>query len=86
MGIDPVHGRGEEHYKPCNPSESTVEDRISAIAEAFGMPSSDLAQVIAAAVEQHRVTVTPATLSSVTAKKTGEAINVLPDGENEDVE
>jgi len=85
MGKSPVynqgHGPGGEHYKSCSPSESTVEDRINAIAEALGMPSSDLAQVIAAAVVQHRAT--SATLSSVTAKKTGEAINVLPNEEKQ---
>lgn len=44
--------------------EPTVEDRINELAAALGMPSSDLAAVIAEAVREH---VPPASLSSVAA-------------------
>ncbi|KAJ7874465.1 hypothetical protein B0H13DRAFT_1633090, partial [Mycena leptocephala] len=52
----------------------TVEDRINALADALGMPSRDLASAIAGAVKQY---VPPASLSSVAAHQTGEAVEVL---------
>jgi hypothetical protein len=52
----------------------TVEDRINALADALGMPSRDLASAIAGAVKQY---VPPASLSSVAAHQTGEAVDVL---------
>ncbi|KAJ7479772.1 hypothetical protein FB451DRAFT_1350919 [Mycena latifolia] len=55
-------------------SSETVEDRINALADALGMPSRDLASAIAGAVKQY---VPPASLSSVAAHQTGEAVNVL---------
>lgn len=57
-----------------NKNENKVEDRINALAEALGMPSNDLASAIAGAVRAH---VPPASLSSVAAKETGDAVNVL---------
>lgn len=51
-----------------------VEERINALAEALGMPSSDLAKAIAGAVREH---VPPASLSSVRAKETGSAVEEL---------
>lgn len=51
-----------------------VEDRINALAEALGMPSKELASAIAGAV---RAYVPPASLSSVAARQTGEAVNML---------
>ena len=51
-----------------------VEDRINALAEALGMPSKELASAIAGAV---RAYVPPASLSSVAARETGEAVNML---------
>ncbi|KAJ7676333.1 hypothetical protein B0H17DRAFT_945432, partial [Mycena rosella] len=55
----------------------TVEDRINALADALGMPSQDLASAIAGAVKQH---VPPASLSSVAAHQTGEAVDALLKG------
>ena len=71
-----VGGKWAGQHKPCNPSDSTVEDRINALAEALGMPSTDLARAIAAAVRHH---VPPASLSSIIAKETGEAVRILTD-------
>ncbi len=51
-----------------------VEDRINSLAEALGMPSKELASAIAGAV---RAYVPPASLSSVAARQTGEAVNML---------
>ncbi|KAF8193005.1 hypothetical protein BJ912DRAFT_961720 [Pholiota molesta] len=57
-----------------NANGNVVEDRINVLAEALGMPSHDLASAIAGAVRAH---VPPASLSSVAAKETGDAVNVL---------
>ncbi|KAF8175473.1 hypothetical protein K438DRAFT_1608490 [Mycena galopus ATCC 62051] len=54
--------------------DETVEDRINALADALGMPSRDLASAIAVAVKQY---VPPASLSSVAAHQTGEAVETL---------
>jgi len=54
--------------------EESVEERINALASALGMPSSELASAIAGAVRSY---VPPASLSSVAAKETGEAVKVL---------
>ncbi|KAJ7220794.1 hypothetical protein GGX14DRAFT_432090 [Mycena pura] len=51
-----------------------VEDHINALADALGMPSRDLASAIAGAVKQY---VPPASLSSVAAHQTGEAVEAL---------
>lgn len=48
-------------------TEDSVEDRINALADALGMPSSDLAAAIAGAVREY---VPPATLSSLAAHET----------------
>jgi len=84
MGKSPIQGNGPaavggdwtgEKNKPCNPSSDlTVEDRINALAQALGVPSSDLAHAIASAVRYH---VPPASLSSIVAKETGEAVRIL---------
>ncbi|KAJ7244356.1 hypothetical protein C8J57DRAFT_1476901 [Mycena rebaudengoi] len=58
----------------------TVEDRINALAEALGMESKDLASAIAVAVREH---VPPASLSSVAAHQTGEAVDALLKGADE---
>ncbi|KAJ7263146.1 hypothetical protein B0H12DRAFT_1201262 [Mycena haematopus] len=58
-------------------TEETVEDRINALADALGMPSRDLASAIAGAVKQY---VPPASLSSVAAHQTGEAVEALLKG------
>ncbi|KAJ6629866.1 hypothetical protein B0H10DRAFT_2208438 [Mycena sp. CBHHK59/15] len=58
----------------------TVEDRINALADALGMPSKDLASAIAGAVKQY---VPPASLSSVAAHQTGEAVDALLKGASE---
>lgn len=55
-------------------SGHSVEDKIEALAEALGMPKQDLASAIAGAVRQY---VPPASLSSVAAKETGPAVEVL---------
>lgn len=51
-----------------------VEERLNALADALGMPSKELASAIAGAV---RAYVPPASMSSVAAKETGEAVKVL---------
>jgi len=56
----------------------TVEERINELASALGMPSKDLASAIAVAVHDH---VPPATLSSVAAHQTGDAVKYLVDPE-----
>ncbi|KAJ6602790.1 hypothetical protein DFH09DRAFT_969145 [Mycena vulgaris] len=66
--------------KKEKPGES-VEDRINALADALGMPSKDLASAIAGAVKQY---VPPASLSSVAAHQTGEAVDALLKGASED--
>ncbi|KAJ6511185.1 hypothetical protein C8R45DRAFT_859051 [Mycena sanguinolenta] len=58
-------------------AEETVEDRINALADALGMPSRDLASAIAGAVKQY---VPPASLSSVAAHQTGEAVEAMLNG------
>ncbi|KAF7361055.1 hypothetical protein MSAN_01136400 [Mycena sanguinolenta] len=58
-------------------AEETVEDRINALADALGMPSRDLASAIAGAVKQY---VPPASLSSVAAHQTGEAVEAMLKG------
>ena len=50
--------------KAAEGSTKSVEDNIEALADALGMPSSDLASAIADAVREH---VPPASLSSVAA-------------------
>ncbi|KAJ7704163.1 hypothetical protein B0H16DRAFT_1638037 [Mycena metata] len=66
-------GRKEKKSKGKDAGE-TVEDRINALADALGMPSRDLASAIAGAVKQY---VPPASLSSVAAHQTGEAVDTL---------
>ncbi|KAJ7113030.1 hypothetical protein C8R44DRAFT_631281 [Mycena epipterygia] len=61
-------------------TSETVEDRINALADALGMPSRDLASAIAGAVKQY---VPPASLSSVAAHQTGEAVKVLLESASE---
>ncbi|OCH89515.1 hypothetical protein OBBRIDRAFT_794206 [Obba rivulosa] len=56
-----------------NPS---VEDRINELAQALGVPSRDLAAAIAGAVKEH---IPPASLSSVAAHETGDAVRYLVD-------
>jgi hypothetical protein len=63
-------------------SHHDVEDKINALAEALGMPSNELASAIAGAV---RAYVPPATLTSLAAKQTGDAVHVLL-GETGEVE
>ena len=53
---------------PGSGVDMTVEERISELAKALGMPSKDLASAIAVAVHDY---VPPATLSSVAAHQTG---------------
>jgi len=65
--------KGKEGKKAKDTGE-TVEDRINALADALGMPSRDLASAIAGAVKQY---VPPASLSSVAAHQTGEAVDTL---------
>lgn len=62
----------EQHgQRTAGPAAPTVENQIKALAVALGMPSSDLARAIAAAV---RAYVPPASLSSVKEKETGSPI------------
>jgi len=51
-----------------------VEDRINELASALGMPPKDLASAIAGAVREY---VPPASLSSIAASQTGEAVQWL---------
>lgn len=64
----------DKHDKLCNPSDLTVEDRINALAQALGATSPDLARAIAGAVRHYSP---PASLSSIAAKETGEAVRIL---------
>ncbi|THH31697.1 hypothetical protein EUX98_g2503 [Antrodiella citrinella] len=59
--------------------DSEVERRINELAAALGIPSKDLASAIAGAVKEN---VPPASLSSIAAHQTGEAVQrmVNPDG------
>ncbi|KAJ7659309.1 hypothetical protein DFH06DRAFT_1195473 [Mycena polygramma] len=70
-GQRPTKSKGKKAKKD---SAETVEDRINALADALGMPSRDLASAIAGAVKQY---VPPASLSSVAAHQTGEAVDTL---------
>jgi len=91
MGKSPIQGDGPavggvwagdkhgEKYKPCFP-DLTVEDRINGLAQALGVHSSDLARAIAGAVRHY---VPPASLSSIVAKETGEAVRFLTDSDDE---
>lgn len=74
-----VGGEGGAQHQSCNPSNS-VEDRINALAIAVGMHPSDLARAVAVAVRHH---VPPASLSSIVAKETGEAVRILANDETE---
>ncbi|KAL4241826.1 hypothetical protein ABKN59_000710 [Abortiporus biennis] len=59
-------------------TELTVEDRINDLAIALGMPSKQLASAIAVAVREY---VPPATLSSIAAHQSGDAVRYLLDPE-----
>ncbi|GJE95254.1 hypothetical protein PsYK624_114370 [Phanerochaete sordida] len=63
---------------PGSRGDLTVEERINELASALGMPSKDLASAIAVAVHDF---VPPATLSSVAAHQTGDAVQYLVDPE-----
>jgi len=56
--------------------EPSVEQRIDELAKALGIPSTDLANAIAGAVREY---VPPASISSVAAHETGDAISHLVD-------
>ncbi|PPQ86486.1 hypothetical protein CVT26_012080, partial [Gymnopilus dilepis] len=58
----------------ANTGEDTVEAHIEGLAAALGMPTNEVASAIASAV---RAYVPPASLSSIAAKETGEAVRVL---------
>ncbi|KAJ6589332.1 hypothetical protein B0H19DRAFT_979557 [Mycena capillaripes] len=84
LGKRPPQLKFEEGQRPRSQpmkrkkeSQETVEDRINALADALGMPSRDLASAIAGAVKQY---VPPASLSSVAAHQTGEAVDTLLKG------
>jgi hypothetical protein len=59
---------------PCQSDGGSVEDRINQLAQALGVPSDDLAGAIASAVREH---VPPASLSSIAAKESGDAVRKL---------
>lgn len=59
----------------------SVEDRINGLAQALGMPPTDLASAIAVAVRQY---VPPASLSSVAAKETGPAVEAMLKGASDE--
>ena len=65
-GLTPTAGATNARYtwKTAEGSTKLVEDNLQALADALGMPSSDLASAIADAVREH---VPPASLSSVAA-------------------
>jgi len=74
---------GAEGYNPpaggsagVKSSGASVEDRINELASALGMPSKDLASAIADAVREY---VPPASISSIAASQTGEAVQWLVD-------
>ncbi|KAG5638122.1 hypothetical protein H0H81_001725 [Sphagnurus paluster] len=70
-------GRGQPRSDKPQGQESSVEDKINALAQALGMPSKDLARAIAVAVREY---VPPASLSSVAAQETGEAVRAMVGG------
>jgi len=57
-----------------NTASGGIEDHIHALADAFGVPASNLAFAIAEAVREH---VPPASIASVAAKETGTLIQAL---------
>ena len=63
-GSSSNHNHHPKHNGKGSGKSQSVEDRINALAEALGMPSSDLADAIGDAVRAH---VPPASLSSVAA-------------------
>ncbi|KAH9927689.1 uncharacterized protein B0H18DRAFT_1003335 [Fomitopsis serialis] len=65
-----AHGFGKDG------GSGEVERRIEELAVALGIPSKDLANAIAGAVRDH---VPPASLSSIAAHETGEAVGHLVD-------
>jgi len=66
--------RASKPVKANTGGEDSVEAHIQGLAIALGMPTNELASAIASAV---RAYVPPASLSSVAAKETGEAVKVL---------
>lgn len=71
-GVNKAYTGSGTSYQAASTGESrvdlTVEERISELASALGMPSKDLASAIAVAVHEY---VPPATLSSIAAHQSG---------------
>lgn len=63
-GADALRANAPSASAGSETGRVSVEDRIGALADALGMPSSDLAAAIADAVREH---VPPASLSSIAA-------------------
>ncbi|KAH9475977.1 hypothetical protein JR316_0011542 [Psilocybe cubensis] len=61
-------------YTDVNADSRSIESHILALALALGIPSQELATAIASAVRSH---VPPASLSSIKAHETGDAVKLL---------
>ncbi|CCM02735.1 uncharacterized protein FIBRA_04842 [Fibroporia radiculosa] len=70
------HAWAQTDQRPDGVGEPGVEQRIEELARALGLPSGDLARAIADAVREH---VPPASLSSVAAHETGDAVKYVVD-------
>lgn len=70
----PSSSSGYTHANTGDAESGTVESHILALALALGMPTHELASAIAGAV---RAYVPPASLSSIKAHETGEAVKIL---------
>lgn len=65
---------GYTHVNTGDADSGSVESHIMALALALGMPTHELASAIASAVRSY---VPPASLSSIKAHETGDAVKVL---------
>ncbi|KAF8637774.1 hypothetical protein AX17_002583 [Amanita inopinata Kibby_2008] len=87
IGRSPSHlQQQQQSARPCSCTHGKsgqrdmVEDRLSRLAQALGMPTDDLAGAIAGAVREY---VPPASLSSIAATETGRAVRILLEGAGE---
>jgi hypothetical protein len=81
-GMGDMGGRKSRGRGKGNGGEGgSVEDRINGLAQALGMPPTDLASAIAIAVREY---VPPASLSSVAAKETGPAVEAMLKGASDE--
>jgi len=78
----PIYHTQNNHHSPNGEfrgeaskiEDESVEGKITALAQALGIPTKDLASAIAVAVREY---VPPASLSSIAAEETGPAVKVM---------